>query len=135
LRLNVIRLLSVSTADANVDVGPKGPSPGDLEGFSSRLFNRQLQFGRQRGAYVGRDGGTLRLNAKKVAIFDANARLPGGTIHTHGVLKAIGNGAYRIAVVGGTGVYEEVRGSLTIGAPITPNKALNTYRLIYPLIA
>ena len=70
-----------------------------------------------------------------VPVFVAEARLPRGTIRTQGALQPLANGAYRIAVVGGTGVFEGVRGNLTILAPINPKTAVNVYRLIYPLVA
>ena len=63
------------------------------------------------------------------------AKLPGGTIRIEGALKAVGKGGYAIAVVGGTGVFAGVHGSLTILAPINPKTAVNIYRLTYPLVA
>ncbi len=131
----VIRLLSITTADKSVDVKPKGRSAGDHENFASRLLNRQVQFGEKKGAVVGTDSGSLRLTKKMVPYFVTEARLPGGTIRTQGPLKALADGAYQIVVVGGTGVFQGVRGSLTILAPITPKTAVNVYRLIYPLVA
>jgi hypothetical protein len=131
----VIRLLSITTAERNFDVKPKGRSAGDHESFASRLLNRQVQFGKKTGAVVGTDSGTLRLTKKMVPLFEADARLPGGTIRTQGALTPFGNGGFRIAVVGGTGVFDGVRGSLTILAPINPKTAVNVYRLIYPLVA
>ena len=131
----VIRLLSITTADKSVDVKPKGRSAGDHENFASRLLNRQAQFGKKKGAVVGSDSGSLRLTKKMVPFFVTVAHLPGGTIRTQGALQPLADGAYRIAVVGGTGVFEGVHGNLTILAPITPKTAVNVYRLIYPLVA
>ena len=128
----VIRLVSISTADRSVDVEPKGNSVGDHETFASRLLNQQAQFGKKKGAVVGRDSGSLRLTTKRlIPIFTAEARLPGGTIRTHGRLRPIAGGAYRVAVTGGTGLFEKVQGNLTIN----PKTKANVYRLLYPLVA
>jgi hypothetical protein len=128
----VIRLVSISTSDRSVDVAPKGNSVGDHETFASRLLNQQAQFSRKKGALVGHDSGSLRLTTTKlVPVFTAEARLPGGTIRTHGRLRPIAGGAFRVAVVGGTGVFEQVQGNLTIN----PKTKANVYRLIYPLVA
>ena len=131
----LIRLVSITTAESSVDVKPKKASPGDHERFASRLLNERAQFGKKKGAVVGSDSGTLRLTKKMVAIFRAEARLPGGTIRAEGTLKSIGKGGYAIAVVGGTGQFEGVHGSLTILAPINSKTAVNIYRLTYPLTA
>ena len=131
----LIRLVSVTTAESSVDVKPQKASPGDHESFASRLLNERPQFSRKKGAVVGSDSGTLRLTKQMVAVFKVVARLPGGTIRVEGTLKPVGKGGYAIAVVGGTGLFEGVHGSLTIVAPIDPKTAVNIYRLTYPLTA
>ena len=133
---NVIRLVSITTAESSVDLKPKGKAnPGDHETFASRLLNQRPQFGKKKGAVVGSDSGSLRVTSTMIPLFVTTARLPGGTILVRGTLKPIGNGAYRIAVVGGTGVFALVRGTLTILKPTNPKTAVNVYRLIYPLVA
>jgi hypothetical protein len=126
----VIRLLSTTTQARYVDRGPKGESPGDTIVSSSRLVNAVAQFGRPKGAVVGRDRGTYTLLKDRKTRIDGWATLPGGKIHIRGVVRTLGAKASAVAVVGGTGDFASARGTVTV-SPVSskPDPSLNVYRL------
>jgi hypothetical protein len=123
----VLRFLSVTTSDRVVDKRPKGPSAGDRETSTSRLINAFAQLGKPRAAVVGSDRATLVLRDPRTAVVDGTTRIPGGTIRFRGRLRLTSTGAV-VPVVGGTGRYRAVRGTLTI-VDLTAKRALNVYRL------
>jgi hypothetical protein len=131
----LIRLVSVTTYDRNVDVKPPKASPGDHEDFASRLVNARAQFGKRKGAVVGSDKGSLVLTNQMVAIMTVIAKLPGGTITVSGRITALPKGAFSIPITSGTGIFAGARGTLTILAPTDPKTAVNIYRLTYAPIA
>lgn len=132
---SVIRLVSITTSYRSVDVPPRKASAGDRQMFASRLVNAQGQLGKQKGAVVGSDRGTMTLESATRARLKNVATLPGGTLTASGRLEAAGNGAVSIQVVSGTGVFAGAHGTLTILAPTDPKTAVNVYRLSYGPIA
>jgi hypothetical protein len=129
----VIRLLSTTTQTRYIDRGPKDVSPGDVFVSSSRLTNAVAQFGKPKGAVVGRDHGTFTLLRGGKTRLDGWATLPGGKIHVRGVTRDLGGNTSSIAVVGGTGDFASARGTLTV-RPVSPKPepSLNVYRLSLP---
>jgi hypothetical protein len=123
----VLRFLSVTTSDRVIDRLPKGPSAGDRETSTSRLINAVAQLGKPRAAIVGNDRATLVLRDARTAVVDGTTRLPGGTIRFKGLLRLTSTGAV-VPVVGGTGRFRAVRGTLTI-VDVSAKRALNVYRL------
>jgi hypothetical protein len=129
----VIRLLSTTTQARYIDHGPKGESPGDLLVSSSRLVNAVAQFGRPKGAVVGRDQGTYTLLTNRKTRLDGWATLPGGKIHVRGVVRMLGAKTSAVAVVGGTRDFASARGTVTV-SPVSPkpDPSLNVYRITLP---
>jgi hypothetical protein len=125
-----IRVTSVTIKDVAHDLKPKGPSKGDTVTYSDRLVNAVAQFGRKRGAAVGRDTAVVTLSSTSAATIRGRTSLPGGTITLSGSITLLANGGLVAPITGGTGKFAHVRGTLTVG----PGKdhVLNTYRLTRP---
>ncbi len=133
--VTVIRLISITTYEKHVDVPPKADSAGDRDYSASKLINAKAQFGKPKGAVVGSDRSVMMLESPTSALLKTAASLPGGTILFGGRLMAAGNGAVKIPVVRGTGVYAGAKGTLTVLRPTGPKTVVNIYRLTYPLTA
>ena len=122
-----IRITSVTVKMVTHDVGPKGASKGDTITYADRLLNAAAQFGKTKGARVGSDSGKLTFTSAHTATFAGKATLPGGTLTLSGAVIGLTNGGLLIPVVGGTGVFDHVTGTLTVGAG--DKRVPNTYRL------
>ncbi len=109
------------------NVGPHGASKGDTVTYRDRLVNAAAQFGRKRGSPVGSDSGKLTFTGAHTATFSGRATLPGGTLTLAGSVYTLQNGDLVIPVVGGTGSFAGLRGTLTVSTG--KNHVLNTYRL------
>jgi hypothetical protein len=121
------RLVSRQTIVKRTDREPSGPSRGDSIFMRTRLLNLNPQFGRGRGDAVGSDWGRITVLDASTVRIEGIATLPGGTIRIRGLADR-GRRSAVIPVIGGTGRYRGVRGSLTIvwsGA----GEALNVYKL------
>ena len=125
--LTTIRVVSVSMQFVEHDTPPKGASKGDSVVYRDRLVNAVRQFGRKRGAVVGRDRGTMTYTSRDSARFDGVATLPGGTLRLTGPVRALANGGLVIPIDGGSGRYKHAAGTLTVGPG--KDRALNTYEI------
>lgn len=123
-----IRVTSVTIRISTHDLAPKGASKGDTVTFSDRLLNAAAQFGRKKGTRVGSDAGTLTFTSAHTARFSGRAKLPGGTLILSGPVYSASGGSIVVPVVGGTGAFTNVRGTLTVGPG--KNRVRNTYRLV-----
>jgi hypothetical protein len=95
---------------------------------SDRLYNGVRQFGRRRLALVGTDR-TILLHYRSGRVWvSVTAQLPGGQIYVRGDLRR-SRGVAVADVVGGSGRYAHVRGTLTIRNLSQPATAANVYRL------
>lgn len=123
-----IVVTSVTLSVVNHDVDPKGPSKGDTVVYRDRLLDTSSRFGKGKGAEIGRDSGTLTFTGPDTITIEGQTTLPGGTVKLSGPVASGPGGAIVIRVVGGTGAYAHMRGTLTVG----PGKdhVLNTYRLV-----
>jgi Dirigent-like protein len=125
-----IRLVVVPVSSRTVDVEPRNQiNPGDKIYGESVLRNAVPQFGRPRGAVVGRDSEVGTLVSSRALVLTGVARLPGGTLRLKGK-QTLNDVAFSIPVVGGTGRFARARGKCQVqvhGATIT-----NTYRLVLP---
>ncbi|MDX6598701.1 MAG: hypothetical protein QOE87_2588 [Gaiellales bacterium] len=124
----VITVRSIQTANVPSDKPPAGPSKGDRFLIRDDLLNVAGQFGKQAGAVVGTDVGTLTMSSKTAGTVVGYAKLPGGRVRFHGILHFTGANA-PFKVDGGTGKYANVQGFLIIGAGSRP---LNIYHLRLP---
>ena len=122
-----ILVTSVTIVASSHDVKPPGPSKGDSVTARDRLLNAAPQFGRKAGAAVGSDSAVVTLTSTGAATIKGRVTLPGGTITLSGSVTPLANGGLIAPVTGGTGAFDHVRGTLTVG----PGKdhVLNTYRL------
>jgi hypothetical protein len=122
-----IEVTSVTVTMVTNDVGPKGASKGDSISFRDRLLNAVKQFGKTKGVRVGSDSGVMTFTSSNTATFTGLAILPGGTLKLKGEVSGLSNGGFVIPVVGGTGKFAHVTGTLTVGPG--GKRVANTYRL------
>src|ERR687889_23784 len=103
----IIRITSTQSRFTRVDFGRRGASPGDLEISRVRLFNRRV---RQRA--IGHGQLVCVLTGQNFRNCNGTYILPAGKLVVSGAL--IYRGLYDLAVTGGTGKYNNVRGTLTV---------------------
>lgn len=123
-----IDILTKATAINNfVDIGPAGPSTGDLYVFSEDVF-----FARDPVTKIGRADGRCTLIDPSTARFGCTiiTSLPKGDITTEGTLINVPGSTSTGAVTGGTKDYRNARGEgvLLLGPPEGPHQV--TFRLI-----
>jgi len=125
LRIDVI---TKATAINNfVDIGPAGPSPGDLYVFSEDVF-----FASDPATKIGRADGRCTLIDPSSARFGCTiiTSLPKGDIATEGTLINVPGTTSTGAVTGGTRDFRNARGEgvLHLGPPEGPHQV--TFQLI-----
>jgi hypothetical protein len=110
---------------AHIDMGKTGSSVGDLDVYSSLIYNKRIT-----PRSIGR--GTMSCTAVSLSgqTCSATYSLPKGTIVVQGVIGS--RLIYQLAVVGGTGLYDNVRGSLTVTSlrRSRPVRELLVFRLV-----
>jgi hypothetical protein len=110
---------------AHIDLGPPGPSVGDLDVYTSLVYNKRIT-----PRAIGR--GTMSCIAVSLSSQNCSATyaLPRGEIVAEGVIGS--RLIYQMAVVGGTGLYNNVRGSLTVTSlhRKRPSRELLVFRLV-----
>jgi hypothetical protein len=126
-RSRTIVVISNTVALSRHDVAPKGASKGDTVVYRDRLVNAAAQFGKQKGALVGSDAGTLTFTSGNTAGYKGTARLPGGTLRISGDVYTSTAHELVFQVTGGTGAFAGATGTLTVGTG--KDHVLNTYRL------
>jgi hypothetical protein len=131
-----IRLI-VAAEDSRylIDRAPKGyPNKGDVVRERSVLRNAVAQFGRAKGAIVGRDTWITTVVIPPFGRAEVKGRtiLPGGTIGAIGTVTAAQTtGTFR--VVGGTGTYANARGTISLrNLNASGSRGLSVYRLQLP---
>lgn len=103
-----IRITDRELAVYRADVGPKGTSPGDVEVVRQRLFNARIS-----SAQLGRAELVCTfVNDGRERVCRATYFLPRGTIVVGGSLQY--RQFYELAILGGTGLYDNARGTLTV---------------------
>jgi Dirigent-like protein len=122
-----ILVTSETVKMATHDLTPSGPSKGDTVTYRDRLVNAAPQFGRKKGSRVGSDSGKLTFTGAHTATFHGTTTLPGGTLTLSGAVYTLQDGDLVIPVVGGTGSFAGLRGTLTVSTG--KDHVLNTYRL------
>jgi hypothetical protein len=120
------------TAQANIDLGKKGDSPGDRFIWSGDLFDKKG------GKKLGRVGGnceTVSVTPRDETVCTGNFMFPGGQLLAQGLFDTsdlFGGKSVPWAVIGGTGSYRDARGTGTVVVPTNvPNQtdALFTFRV------
>jgi hypothetical protein len=118
-----IRVIDRQFGYTRVDVGRHGLSPGDSEIITTRLFNRRLT---QRPIGSGRFICTFTNGFNRTCI--ATINLPRGQLVASGGVRF--RQFYSLAVIGGTGLYDNARGTLTvIRTTRNPTREILLFRL------
>ena len=105
---STIRITDRDTAVSRVDVGARGTSPGDTEIVRAQLFNRRI---------TSKPIGTGELlctflDGRRLRACRGTYSLPKGKIIVGGNLSY--RQFYELAVLGGTGLFDNARGSVTV---------------------
>jgi hypothetical protein len=125
----VVRLISDNKIAGAVDKAPKGKlSAGDSITTTSTLRNQVAQFGKPKGALVGRDRAVNTFLSATAYTVTGYAVLPGGRILFQGRVTKSGGS---VNVTGGTGRYAHARGTVG-GEDLGGTRAINIYRLTLP---
>jgi hypothetical protein len=120
-----IRITNREVRVVRVDIGSRGTSPGDMEVIRQSLFNRRV---------TSRAIGHVELictfvNSGRSRSCRGTYFLPRGRIMVGGSLRF--RQFYELAVVGGTGLYDNARGTLTVTRTHTkPVRDLVIFRLV-----
>jgi hypothetical protein len=126
-----IEVTSVTTQVKAHDLPPKGkPNKGDTIAFKDLLLNMTSQFGKATGKAVAYDAGTLVYTSATETTMQVTAIFPGvGTLRFGGPFRTK-HGQTVLPVIGGTGAFKGVKGTVTIGSGAT--RAPNVYDLRMP---
>jgi hypothetical protein len=103
----VIRITSRETNFTRVDTGAVGRSPGDMEISRLQLYNTRI---RQRP--IGHGQLVCIYTGDNLRNCDGTFVLPAGKLVMSGGL--VYRSLYDLAVIGGTGLYSNVRGTLVV---------------------
>ena len=124
----VIRLISNNSIASANDKPPKGLSAGDSFTTTSTLRNQVAQFGKPKGALVGRDRAVQTFLSPTAFTIKGYAVLPGGRVLFRGRVTTTGSS---VKVTGGTGRYASARGTVTADS-LGGTRTTNVYRLTLP---
>jgi hypothetical protein len=123
-RPGTIQISNVESKHTHVDLGRAGRSVGDFDVYKFLLYNRRIT-----PRPIGR--GEMSCTATGLTTQNCSATyvLPKGEIVVEG---AIGSRLiYALAIVGGTGLYNNVRGTLTVTSlRRNPTRELLVFRLV-----
>jgi hypothetical protein len=119
-----IRITDSETSHVHVDLGASGKSAGDLDVYSLVLFNKRI---------TSKAIGHAKLTCTAVGTTGQSCTgayfLPQGEIVVEGVITS--RLIYELPVVGGTGLYNNVRGALTVTSlHRKPAQELLVFRLV-----
>jgi hypothetical protein len=102
-----VRVTTKQTSFSRVDIGRGGRSPGDVEIASALVYNRRIT-PRALGHVEYECTYTVGINRMcRATIF-----LPKGKLMVGGIMRY--RQFYELAVLGGTGLYDNARGTLTV---------------------
>ena len=120
----VIRITDREIAFTRVDIGRPGLSPGDVEVTRRLLFNKRI-----RRQAIGRSEIVCTIVGGNVRQCDGTYVLPAGKIVGAGEMRY--RQFFQLAVIGGTGLYNNVRGTLTVTSlGRRPRRDLVFFRLV-----
>jgi hypothetical protein len=118
-----IRITNVQLKLKTVDLGAKGTGAGDLEIVSEALYNRRVT-----PNPIGHSDVLCTLISRTRRSCTATYTLPKGRIVTSGVIDT--RLIYELAIVGGTELYDNARGSLVVTTTaLTPRRQVLVFRL------
>jgi hypothetical protein len=90
-----------------VDIGARGRSPGDQEIIFDKLFNRRIT-----QKPIGSARFLCTFMAPRTRVCTGTFNLPKGEVVATGTVRF--RQFYDLAIVGGTGLYNDARGTLTV---------------------
>ena len=123
-RPGTIQITDSEVKHAHVDAGKSGRSVGDLDVYSLLLYNKRIT-----PKSIGHAEMVCTAVGTKGQSCTATYFLPKGTIVVAGVIDS--RLIYGLAVVGGTGLYNNVRGALTVTSlHRTPAREVLVFRLV-----
>src|SRR3954451_7583685 len=102
-----VTVTAIASRHTHVDVGAKGKSVGDIDQYSSLVYNKRIT-----PTPIGRGSMFCTTVSSSNQSCTATYFLPRGEIVVEGVIGS--RLIYALAVVGGTGLYDNVQGSLTV---------------------
>ena len=118
-----ISITNVQTSLKSVDLGAHGRGAGDLEIIGQSLYNRRVT-----ASPIGHADVVCTLLSRTTRTCSATYTLPRGRIMTTGVIGS--RLIYELAVVGGTELYDNARGSLVVTTTaLSPRRQLLVFRL------
>ena len=118
-----IRITSREVKNTRVDVGRRGLSPGDLEIMRALLYNTRVT-----PKAIGHSEVVCTFVVKTSRNCNGTYFLPRGKIVVSGPIFY--RQLFEVAVAGGTGLYDNVRGSLTVTSlGKRPQRDLLVFRL------
>jgi hypothetical protein len=118
-----IRITSQELSLRRVDVDTPGRGPGDMEIVRQSLFNKRV-----RARAIGHAELLCTYINKRARSCNGTYFLPKGRLEVAGSLRF--RMFYELAVVGGTGLYNNARGTLVVTRTATrPNRDIVLFRL------
>lgn len=119
-----IRITDSQISIARIDLGRKGTSPGDMEVVRTRLLQRGTSKRLGHGELV-----CTFVDGTRTRVCQGTFTLPKGKLFVGGSI--LYRQFYDLAVLGGTGLYDNARGSLTVTRTGTkPVRNLVFFRLV-----
>jgi hypothetical protein len=123
-RPGTIRITTREVAHRIMDQGQPGRGPGDLEISRTLLYNKGLT-----PRAIGHGEVVCTFTGRRSRVCNGTYFLPRGKIVVAGAL--VFRQFYEFAVLGGTGLYNNVQGSLTVTATRPrPRRDILTFRLV-----
>jgi hypothetical protein len=119
-----IRITTREVAHRIMDQGRPGRGPGDLEIIRTLLYNKGLT-----PRAIGHGEIVCTFTGRRSRVCNGTYFLPRGKIVVAGAL--VFRQFYEFAVLGGTGLYNNVQGSLTVTTTTPkPRRDILTFRLV-----
>jgi hypothetical protein len=119
-----VRITAEKEQITTVDIGRKGTSPGDMEVVRETLYNRHIT-----QKPLGHAEFVCTVTAGRSRLCSGTFFLPKGKLMVEGPLRY--RQFYELAIVGGTELYDNARGSMTITRLSTdPQRSLALFRLV-----
>jgi hypothetical protein len=123
-RPGTIRITTREVAHGIIDHGPRGRGAGDVEVSRSLLYNKGIT-----KRAIGHGEIVCTFTGRRSRVCNGTYFLPKGKIVVAGAL--VFRQFYEFAVLGGTGLYNNVQGSLTVTTTTPkPRRDILTFRLV-----
>ena len=119
-----IPISGTQTGYNRVDLGARGPSAGDMEIIRQALYNRRVT-----SRAIGRGELVCTFTMRNSRVCRGTYFLPRGRLVVGGSI--VFRSVYELAVLGGTGLYDNARGSLTATRTSkSPRREFLLFRLV-----